>query len=198
MNKVKAYSESGEGRAKIAKTIKERRENGNGKLASGDYIVTLQDMQRLSEELIRTLKDEAASSINNLPQSVLDHFNSLTYTQPEPAGAEGKQYSIDIYFQDDLSRMSLLITSGNRKGQRTGGGIKNIVSLYDTGYQASKQVYGDWSGHEEAGVIASRTELEGRYFIERAIDSFNRRYSKEYNLDARVTASPEFYSNFNY
>lgn len=198
MSKVKSYSESDAGKAKIAELIRKRRETGNGKLATGDYIITLQDMQHMAEELIRTLKDEASSSTNNLPQSVLDHFNSLTYTQPVPYGRESKQYSIDIYFQDNLSRMSLLITSGSKKGQRTGAGIKNIVSLYDTGYQASKQVYGEWNGHEDTGIIASRTELEGKYFIERAIDSFNRKYGASYNLVAKITASPEFYSNFNY
>lgn len=197
MRKVKDYSESDAGKAKMAKVLRDRRVNGDGKLASGDYVITEQDMQRLAEELIKTMREEASMAQYELPQSVLDHFDSLTYTQPEPSG-NGSQYSIDIYFQDDLSRMSLLITSGERKGQRTGENIKNIVSLFDTGYKTSKRVYGTWDGHEDAGTIASRTELEGKYFIEKALDSFNRKYSDKYHLVARVTASPEFYSNFNY
>ena len=197
MRKVKDYSESDSGKAKMAKVIRERRMNGNGKLASGDYVITEQDMQRLAEELIKTMREEASMAQYELPQSVLDHFNSLTYTHPK-SSSNGAQYSIDIYFQDDLSRMSLLVTSGSRKGQRTGENIENIVSLFDTGYKTSKRVYGTWDGHEEDGVIASRTELEGKYFIEKALASFNRKYGDTYHLVARVTASPEFYSNFNY
>lgn len=196
MRKVKNFSESEKGKEKMAKVIRERRLSGNGKLASGDYITTEQDMQMLAQELINTMKSEAASA--NLPQSVLDHFESLTYTQPEPSGGNVPQYSVDIYFQDDLSRMSLLITSGKRKGERTGEGVRNIVSLFDTGYEASARVYGVWSGHESDGSIASRTELEGKYFIERAIETFNRRYGETYHLEAMISASPEFYSNFNY
>lgn len=198
MDKVKNYVASNDGKSKISKTIKGFRENGQGKLSSGAYIVTLQDMQHMAEELIRTLKEEAAHFDNMLPQSVLNHFDSLTYTAPVPDGVEGRQYKIDIYFQDDLSRLSLKITSGSRKGQRTGDGIANIVSLYDTGYQASNRVYGEWSGHEEAGTIASRRVLEGKYFIERAIESFNLKYGATYNLEAKIAASPEFYSNFSH
>lgn len=206
MKKVDEWSKSDAGKARIAKTLKERRENGNGKLASGDYITTIQDMQNMAEELIRTLKEEASSSRYELPQSVLNHFNSLTYTQPEPK-ANGTQYGMDIYFQDDLSRMSLLITSGKRKGQRTGGGIDNIVSLFDTGYRASKQVYGAWDTHggdydnggsNDIMEVASRTKLEGKYFMENAVETFNRKYGQKYRLEARIEASPEFYSSFNY
>ena len=194
MAKVNTYFGSAGGKKKVDHFIKEKRISKNGKLSSGSYVVTLEDMQKLAEDLILILKEEASSSKNNLPKSVLDHFDSLDYTMPEQVGGDDGLYVVDVYFKDDLSRMSLRIASGPREGQRTGPGIKNIVSLYDTGYRASDYVYGFWYDHEDAGIIQSRKKLEGKYFIERAVETFNRKYSGVYNVEAKITASHDFYS----
>ena len=181
MKKVNAYAASSEGKARVAQTINEHRKNGSGKLASGDYIVTEQDMSHAAEFMIKTLQEVAFR--NSLPESVREHFNSLYYSNPTPIGRDGSQYSVVVKFGDNLSRMSLKITSGERKGERTGKGIEDIVSLFNTGYNAEKAVRGSWDGHGD-GTISSLTHREPLNFIEEAIDTFNRQYGKKYNVYA--------------
>jgi len=111
--------------------IKHCRENGKSATEAGAVVVTEQDMIRAAEALIKILQETASQK--GLPESVMEHFYSLYYSEPIPCGKEGGQYKVDVQFGDDLSRMSLRITSGKRKGERTGEPIENIVSLFDTG-----------------------------------------------------------------
>lgn len=185
MRKVKEYSVSDVGKNRIAKFIKERRESGDSKLESGDYIVTEQDMIRAAEEMIRILQETA--SAKGLPESIKEHFYSLYYSQPTPYGGQGEHYKVDVKFGGDLSRMSLKITSGNRKGEFTGEGIQDIVSLFDTGYEASKKVYGSWGGHGDE-TIGSLTHREGLNFMAEAIDSFNRECGEIYHVFAYLSS----------
>lgn len=185
MNKVKAYSKSDIGKSRMAKFISERRDEGHGKLASGDHIVTEQDMIHAAEELIKILQETASQK--GLPESVKEHFDSLYHNSPIPYDKSGTKYKVDVRFKDDLSRMSLQITSGKNKGSRTGEGIKDIVSLFDTGYDAEKRVYGSWDGHVN-DTIASLPHRDGLNFMGEAIDSFNREYGKLYNVFAYISS----------
>lgn len=193
MGKVQAYADSNEGKTRIAKFIKECRDSGNGKLSSGDYIVTQQDMIRAAEALISILKEVAKQK--SLPESVQKHFDSLYYNDPIPYGKEGKQYKIDIQFEDDLSRMSLKIASGKNAGKRTGEGIDNIVSLFDTGYNAKGSVYGVWENHTN-NEIYSLSYRDSLNFMEEALNTFNREYGKLYNVFAYISSEdPRFYTS---
>lgn len=198
MSKVKSFAKSDEGQKRMSRYISDCRESGRSETAAGDTIITEQIMIRAAETLISMLK-EAASQFK-LPESVKEHFGSLYYNQPIPWGKQGDSYKVDITFGDDLSRMSLLITSGANKGKRTGEGIKNIVSLFDTGYDAGKQVYGSWDGHIDVyawnDTIASRTHRDGLNFMQQTLDSFNREWGALYNVVAIVSADdPSFYSS---
>lgn len=193
MRKAKQYEKSEAGKKRIAEYIDKCRKEGKHITESGGVIITEQDMIRAAEEMIKILRDTAFAK--NLPESVKEHFYSLYYNQPIPYGKEGGQYKVDIQFGDDLSRMSLKITSGKRKGERTGEPIENIVSLFDTGYDASKQVFGSWDGHGD-DTIGSLTHRDALNFMEEAIDAFNREYGGRLNVIAYISSDDtRFYSS---
>lgn len=197
MKKVKDYSESEEGRKRMKQYIEDCRRDGRAQTATGDIIITEDIMIRAAEALIRVLQETATAK--GLPDSIIKHFHSLYYNQPVLYGKENNQYKVDIQFGDDLSRMSLKITSGSRKGEHTGEGIDNIVSLFNTGYDAEKQVYGEWEGHIDPytreNTIASLTHRDGLHFMEEAINSFNREYGELYHVFAYISSEdPRFYT----
>jgi hypothetical protein len=193
MDKVRQYTKSDAGNKRMTGYIKHCRENGKSATEAGAVVVTEQDMIRAAEALIKILQEPASQK--GLPESVMEHFYSLYYNEPIPYGKEGGQYKVDVQFGDDLSRMSLRITSGKRKGERTGEPIENIVSLFDTGYDTSKRVYGAWDGHGDE-TIASLTHRDPLNFMEEALTSFNRQYGAIYNVVAYISAEdPRFYAS---
>lgn len=192
MSKVRAYTKTNECKKRSQEYIAQCRQDGRSTTESGETIITEEIMCRAAETMIATLRQVAQE--HQLPASVQEHFNSLEYSQPRVVGNQGEAYQVDIWFSDDLSRMSLLIPTGKRAGQRTGDGIQNIVSLFDTGYSASHSVFGTWDGHEDAGVIRSRSQLDGKHFMSQAVDSFNRAWSEIYGVRAMIAADTEFYS----
>lgn len=192
MSKVRAYTKTNECKKRSQDYIAQCRQAGRSTTESGETIITEEIMCRAAETMIATLRQIAQE--HQLPASVQEHFNSLEYSQPRVVGNQGEVYQVDIWFSDDLSRMSLLIPTGKQAGQRTGDGIQNIVSLFDTGYSASHSVFGTWDWHEDAGVIRSRSQLDGKHFMSQAVDSFNRAWSAIYGVRAMIAADTEFYS----
>lgn len=193
MSKVNGYAGSKHGKEKMKQYIATCRTEGREKTESGGIIITEATMARAAEILISMLQESASQY--RLPESVRAHFSSLAYSQPVPCGGGVNKYQCDITFKDDLSRMSLLITSGKRAGQRTGDGIDNIVSLFDTGYNAKKRVYGVWEGHGN-DVRASLMHRDGLNFMRDTIDSFNREYGDMYHVHAYISAdNGRFYSS---
>lgn len=192
MSKVRAYAKTNEGKQRSKDYIAQCRKDGRTQTQSGETIITEDIMCRAAETMISILKQVAQE--HQLPASVQEHFDSLEYSQPRIVGNQGEAYQIDIWFSDDLSRMSLLIPTGSRAGQRTGDGIQNIVSLFDAGYFASHSVFGTWDGHEDAGVIRSLSQRDGKHFMSKAIDSFNRAWGEVYGVRAMIAVDTEFYS----
>ena len=192
MSKVRAYTKTGEYKQRSQEYLAQCRKDGRSTTDSGEIIITEDIMRRAAETMIATLKQIAQE--HQLPASVQEHFNSLEYSPPRVVGKQGEAYQVDIWFSDDLSRMSLLIPAGKYSGQRTGDGIQNIVSLFDTGYSASKSVFGTWDGHDDVGVIKSRSQRDGKYFMSQAIESFNRAWSEIYGVHAMIAVDTEFYS----
>lgn len=182
MNKVNAFSKSNTGNKKINEYINKCVKDGRGVTEAGSTIVTEQSMSRAAEVLIMKLKE--AASQHNLPNSVREHFNSLKATSPYEVGKQ--KYKIDIIFEDDLSRMSLLITSGKNSGQRTGDGISNIVALFNNGYDTSNKVFGLWESRGEK--ISSLTHRDGLHFMESTVESFNREWGNLYNVYAYISS----------
>ena len=184
MNKVRAFTKSNTGDKKINEYIDKCVQDGREATEAGDTIVTKQAMDRAAEMLIMQLKEAAFQY--NLPSSVREHFNSLRATYPVPYGASKQKYKIDITFEDDLSRMSLLITSGKNSGKRTGDGVSNIVALFNNGYNANNNVFGLWESHGEN--ISSLTHRKSLNFMESTVESFNREWGNLYNVYAYISS----------
>lgn len=191
MAKVHKYAMSNDGRIRMKNRIQELRNKEVSSTDAGGRIITAKDMCEVADGLIRFLQESA--SAHKLPASVLDHFSSLTYFRPTEIKNGNERYLVSIYFADDLSRPSLQIVNGARKGQRTGDGIENVVSLFDTGYSASDVVYGVWDSHADEGIIRSREQRDSIGFMREAVDRFNVYYGKLYDVRAEITADPEFY-----
>ena len=179
--KLQAYVNSDAGKKLVRDTVKNIITSSSKSIDGG--IITLRGMDDLAFEFKSMINDEA--SIVSLPESVFSDLDSLWYQDPRER-ADGK-YEIIFTFDGDVSRPSLMSTFGKRGGPkttgRTGDGIENIVYLFETGYPVSggtpRHVYGTWDGHEDLGVIRSRNIMTGLHFIQRAVDKFNAKYSKQ-------------------
>lgn len=186
MKKVNAYAKSSDGKERMDAKIGDMRKGKSGATAGGDYVATFKDMDDAANDMENTARRVAQS--HHLPDSVLDHFDSLTHGKPY-IDHDGR-YRVDIWFQDNLYRPSLVIASGPRKGQHTGDGIDNIVSLFDTGYHARERVWGVWPGHEELGVIGSRVTRDPIGFMSEAAGDFNReKFGGKYHVIAIIPES---------
>lgn len=185
LGKVRVFQKSDEGMDRINEYIGLCITDGRAVTEGGSKIVTLDAMKRAAEVMIEKLKTVA--STRKLPAAVLDHFNSLRFSDPVYI-KDSSKFKIDIYFSDDLSRMSLRIASGKNKGEYTGDGIENIVSLFDTGMDADTTVFGIWNGHESAGVVAGLTHRDEMHFMRDAVSEFNREYGELYNVYAYISA----------
>lgn len=189
MKKLRAYTKTSEGKAKMAEVIESYIEQGQSQTQGGSKIITLDEMNKIADGMIETLKSTARAK--GLPDSVLKHFDSLHHSSPVLIkGKNKKEYEIEISFGDDLSRFSLRLENGDR----TGDGVENIVSLFDTGYSAKRSVKGIWDEHEELGIITSLKHREGLNFMSESVNEFNRSYGSNYKVKAVITADPEYYT----
>jgi hypothetical protein len=191
MQKVKSYAKSNEGKRRMDEYIGQCVSDGRNKTAGGSQIITVDIMNRAANAMINKLKEVAGSK--SLPESVVGHFNSLTATEPMLYD-NGKQYKVDISFGDNLSRLSFQIAYGKKKGQYTGDGIDNIVSLFDTGMDADRMAYGLWIGYEVLGPVAGLTHRDELRFMSEAVSEFNLEYGDLYNVYAYISADPDFYA----
>lgn len=183
-SKCKEWSESKKGKERMKQVISQMQKDGQRVTAAGSEVLTKSRMSELADELISILRNTAASY--DLPPSVLDHFESLTYVVQDLGDGE---YEFDIYFADDLSRESLY-TDENQ-----GSGINNIIALFNNGYVASAPKYGWWENHKPTGESLIRSgvngkdayirSLQGRQslnFMQRAIQDFVSKYQGKYPL----------------
>lgn len=194
VKKVENYKKKPEGKKKIKDYLNHCVENDIRKTEGGGTIVTEEMMEEAARLMIQILKNTAFST-GELPESVRAHFASLDDDPPvKISDLNGDRYIININFTDYLGRFSLKIASGPRKGQFTGGGIDNIVSLFDTGYGARSSAYGLWYGHEDVGIIRTEDAVGGLHFMQDAVDRFNSAYGNKYGVEAYIAADPQFYA----
>lgn len=178
--KIQSFINSSKGASLMSKNI----DKNKGSL--GGY---MGHIYSISNAFIEILKDTASSY--NMPSSVMRHFNSLKIGDIQKVPSIKKSelcIMVDIFFDDDLERESLL----KPKGGRTGEGIDNIIALFDTGYTASRSVFGIWDGHGSK-AIRSLTHRDGYGFIKQAIDTFNYEYGDSHDVTAFIPTTSDFY-----
>ncbi len=196
-SKCKEWSESKKGKEQMRRTINQMQKSGQRITAAGSEVLTKTKMSELADELISILRNTAASY--DLPSSVLDHFDSLTYVVQDLGNSE---YEFDIYFADDLSRESLYTDYDQ------GSGINNIIALFNNGYVASAPKYGWWENHKPTGESIIRSAVGGRdayirslqgrpslNFMQRAIQDFVSKYQGKYPLSV-VLNTAEYDGNY--
>mgnify|MGYP006873053883 CR=1 FL=1 len=129
----------------------------------------------MADHLIETLKRRAYEC--ELPESVMRHFDSLRMTDLVYDASSGR-YTTTIYFDDERSGATFRPSLKNN-----GEGIDDIVALFDTGYIASRHVYGYWESHDVWAY--SKISRVGLHFIEYAVTEFNSIYGR-YNVIAEA------------
>ena len=171
MSKVKAFSESSEGKMRVKNCLEKYKKEGRHTTATGDKLMTETMMREAAYKFIDVLKNTAHGM--NLPESVLRHFDSLDCSNPiQMRDGSSIMY---VYFADDLHRESL-------QPERYDG-VDNIVAVLNNGYDRHEnmaKVWGEWHDMRNHGMV----ERTGLRFIQRAVDTFNGNYGSEYNVTA--------------
>lgn len=173
MAKATSYSKTNKCKKKMSDTIARYKREGIRKTQAGSIIITEDTMHEIAQDLIFDLQQMASQLRLEgvLADSVARHFWSLRVDAIKE-DSSGK-YEVTISFMDDLSRNSLLSYSAS--GARTGEGIENIISLFNTGYSARGMVYGFW---ENAGIDTMSRPYRPRLgFMDDVIKQFNIKYS---------------------
>lgn len=196
MSKLKIYAGSSSGKNKMDKCIGDYIKAGKNKTAAGDELISTERMNEAADKVIELILRYAYP----LPPSVYTLLGSnLESTKPLPFGSEDGSWYIDLQFKDGslLRRESLRrrvggIGSEEITNERTGTGIDNIISLFDTGYEAGWSVYGYW---DTAGKrVKSVRSREGIHFMRDAVNEFNTIYGKQYHCVASIVADPMYYT----
>lgn len=110
-----------------------------------------------------------SASDGGLGSTAVTSLTQLTHGSPVKVGKNS--YQIEVSFAGNLHRDSLY-QSGYPDG------VENIAALLNTGYDASKGVYGTWHGEK----IASLQHRNGAGFIESAVRTFMANYAKNYGV----------------
>lgn len=157
--KLDAWARSSAGQKVISKKIDEYIDKDVRETQAGGKVLTVQWVRELAQELCQMIEANAAS----LPESVRANVASVAPHRPQKG--RGGSIKAEINFESVwLSRESLI--------PERYGGIDNIIVLFEKGYHANGQVFGEWHGQR----VGSLTEREGLGFIADAVNDFNEKY----------------------
>lgn len=199
LGKVKNYIASDDGQQRVKNAIS----GGAGGVSNSDITNHMIDA---ANKLIGYIQNEFYKSYPYGADSVRDIIdNDLEITMMPVEIGKGKsggiKYRIDVGFHDEsaLHRNSLRKSMIGK--QRTGKGIDNIISLFDTG-GGSKVVHGYWDGREDYNsnngnppyITTPVPVFSQTGFMLAAVESFNRECGDVYSCVATISApDPRFY-----
>ena len=177
-DKIDKFMQSPAGQQRIQSTIQKYLKSGVKVTKAGSKLVT----EDVALELANALADMIVRSI---PGQISGSVTGMVCEGPYLING-GSAYEVRLGFTGDLSRPSL----------DEGGGITNIVALFNNGYLASDYVYGWWDGHEATGdeskwrsgqvggsaFVRSKLYREPLQFMQEAVFNFNSIYGKQYNI----------------
>lgn len=178
--KLDAWEKSDDGQKKIREIIKDiqKSKGHSGKTGTGDIIVTHEQMEAAAKDFISMIRKHAASS--GIPDSVMGHIESFQ-DSPLVENPDGS-VKIEINMLDNPRRESVQPSTYQR-------GSDNIVAAFNVGYSAKGQVFGQW---ETAGKsIWTLKHRDGLYFLQRAVEEFNAKYGKKYNVTVTLDSQYE-------
>ena len=164
--KVAAWGNTPAGQAKIAAVIGNYIRTGTTSVKITGNVITKAQMMEAAEKM-KSLLMQCASG---LPPSVQAHVDS-TSIGPIVENGPGS-YSVTLSFGGGMARPSLQPSKY--------GGVSNIVALFNNGYSAGGQVFGEWHGQR----VGSRTMREGTHFVSQAVGMFNSTCGGQYHATA--------------
>ena len=175
LDKLRAWAETDAGKQKTKDALQSISSNGK-KLSNGQKIPTQEEMSRMARDLTRMIQkripEELAKSRVSPP--------SLSYSSPTQ-NADGS-FSIALTFDPASVHRDSLYEDGYPDG------VDNIVALFNCGWHAKDYAYGYWGVDMGRNVgtmyynVRSRKDREPLYFMQDAVNEFNSKYSKKYNV----------------
>lgn len=165
--KALQYLKSNSGKKNISETISRKL------FSKGDN-----PLSKASDEFIDILKNQITSSAltgtltaedGGLGRSAINALLEISASAPKPY--KDKKYCIDIFFDSDLTRPSLI---SNRYEE-----VRNIAALLNNGYDAGKYVYGTWHSQK----IRSLKSREGAHFIDESVRLFRDGCAAKYGIE---------------
>lgn len=190
LGKYEDYINSEEGQQHIQKASSSGKNDG----VNTNFMITAANklIEYIQKEFYLLCTASSAESV----KKIIDEELTITMMPTKIGEKDGlPQYQIDIGFLDDsvLKRESLRKSMFGKK--RTGKGIDNIISLYDTG-GGNKKVFGYWETREDYNLnigdppyIATPVPVFTQTaFMLSAVNKFNQEFGKTYNCVATISA----------
>lgn len=193
LGKYKAFIESDEGQKRAETAISSG--SGNGFSPSNEYMIEAANtlIKFIQEEFYNAYTYDSADSVRKIIDN--DLIVTMMPVKIDKGKNKGFQYQLDIGFADEsaLRRESLL--RNKYSGGRTGRGIDNIISLYDTG-GGSTETFGywetrsDWYRYDDQPPFIKTPVpvFDKTGFILAAVEEFNKTYGEVYNCVATISA----------
>jgi hypothetical protein len=143
---------------------------------------TIQDVARLAREMGGMIQ-------SRMPDQIAGVGISAGAPKKRPDGG----YEVELRFNRDNLRRRSLYPKGYPRG------VRNIVALFNIGYEAEDFVYGVWVHHSSStvlpdsidgfgGVIQSRMSRDGLWFMQAAVREFVDRYGTQYDVRAVLSS----------
>ena len=211
MKKVRAYARSSEGKQRIKDKVEESRATGK-KLASGDKVTSEQDMVQLANRLaasIRASLPEQIASVGEFlyvspPYKLGDGTYKVSLSFDRAAVHRDSLTSVNYPYADNFPKKADGSLYRGRTQERrqdsmdtwgafTGGGIDNIVALFNNGQQnPGRSVFGYWrhgSGNSNGPwgdwiFVRSKNDRAPMRFMNDVVSAFNAQYGTQYGVTA--------------
>lgn len=205
MDKVNSFTDSKAGKEKKSQCINDYVKKGIKTTKSGSAVVTLDQMIELADYLVLKIIINTSGilpgDVRSLIVEDLGVLQVPIYIGRNENGIE--QYRVDIGFRNpDRLRRASLSSRPYYQGEYcspstsfTGGGINNIVSLFDTGYSTDVRKFGYWNPYGTDYIVhtANRLSREPLGFMESSVIEFNNSIGKRYGCRAYISADDEYY-----
>lgn len=170
--KFSSFARSASGQRVIRDIIQVKITSGATQYSVTGDIITEAEMLEAAEKMKSILIQHSTG----LPLSIQAVVSNISIGPLTQTGQN--TWTISLQFHGDFARPSLVPSKY--------GYVSNIVALFNNGYRAGGQVYGEWHGHK----TASLQERAGTHFINQAVATFNSSCGPRYHAEA--TASSEY------
>ena len=175
------------------------RKNGmtnRGKWFNNRYVISQEYMEMIVRELLSELETKFMMAFCKTWTQRTYPFAGIFEESRVVCNKTSHGYDYIISFggsDGELGRQSVLITT--KKKTYRGKGIRNIISLFDTGYFHTHQLYGEWKSKSRGFVVnvGVRNYLYGLEVISQTIDDFQDKY-REIGLIVKLIAPNEYYA----